>query len=118
MDQSQGIAMAEAELRRVSDEIRARLNARWVETTDKDSPHGLASLMEAVEEFEATVERKGGDLMVDEPVRSGRPAAPDDASFVLPARNGGETLAGYIARVMQARDRAEQAPSRASGRKE
>jgi hypothetical protein len=97
------------ETQRVRDEISARLRARGVQTTQRDSSDDLARLLDAVEQFEQTVERKGGDLMVDEPVGSGRPAEPDDRSFVLPARGDREPIDAFIERVVAARDRAARA---------
>src|SRR5271169_4570622 len=96
----------DAEARRVSDQIAERLRARGVETTRHDSPEGLVRLLEAVEEFERTVERKGGDLMVDEPIRAGLPLNPDAAAFVLPVRTENETIAAFIVRIAKARDQA------------
>lgn len=62
----------------------------------------LADLEDAVESFERAIERAGGDLMVDEPVASGKPIAPDDASFVLPARKPSEAASAYIMRIHDA----------------
>jgi hypothetical protein len=91
------------ETRRVRDEVADRLRARGIETTQADSLEDLVRLLEAVEEFERTVERKGGDLMVDEPVGSGRPLSPDAKAFVLPTRVGGESISALIARIAEAR---------------
>jgi hypothetical protein len=99
----------DAESRRVNDQIVERLRARGVASTRHDSPEGLVRLLEAVEEFERTVERKGGDLMVDEPVGGTRPLSPDAAAFVLPTRTENETIAAFIVRIAKARDRAAQA---------
>lgn len=96
----------DADLRRVRDEVLARLHARGVEATQHESSEDLVLLLDAVEEFERTVERAGGDLMVDEPVGNDGPINPDDASFVLPARQGNEPIASFIARIAAARDRA------------
>lgn len=98
-------APMDPELGRVRDEIIARLRARGIETSHRDSPEDLVRLLDVVEEFERTVESKGGDLMVDEPVGSGRPTEPDDPSFVLPARVGQESVDAFIKRVERARDR-------------
>ncbi len=93
--------------RRVTDEIIGRLHALGVEASHRDSPELLARLLDAVEEFERTVERRGGDLMVDEPIGTRRPTSPDDQHFVLPARADGEAADAYILRVAEARDRVE-----------
>ncbi len=103
----------DAETRHARDEIAARLRGAGVPTTDQDSADGLARLLDAVEDFERTVQRKGGDLMVDEPIGSGRPLKPDDRSFVLPKRGEGEPIPDFIDRVTEARDRAARAPRQA-----
>jgi hypothetical protein len=96
----------DSEIRRVSDEIVARLRARGVEASLRESPEDLVRLLEAVEEFERTVERHGGDLMVDEPIGS-RPAAnPDTRRFVLPTRAEHESIAAFVGRIAEARDAA------------
>ncbi len=94
------------ELRRVSDEIIGRLRSRGVEATHADSPEELARLLEAVEEFEQTVERAGGDLMVDEPIGSRPPIEPDVRAFVLPKRHAMESVTAFLARLAEARARA------------
>jgi hypothetical protein len=103
----------EADIRRVRSEIVDRLRSSGIEATHRDSPEDLVRLLDAVQEFERTVERKGGDLMVDEPIASSRPSSPDDNAFVLPARREHESAAELIERIAQARGRAAQAPRRA-----
>ena len=76
--------------------------------TGKESSDELVDLEEAVESFERAVERAGGDLMVDEPVTSGKPIAPEDSSFVLPARSASEAVAAYIKRIHHAATQAGQ----------
>lgn len=88
--------------KRIGEEIASRLRHQGVELTGKESSVELADLEDAVENFERAVERAGGDLMVDEPVDSGKPIAPDDTSFVLPPRKGTEPVAMYIERIQQA----------------
>src|SRR5260221_8828098 len=68
--------------RRVTDEIIGRLHALGVEASQRDTPEQLARLLDAVEQFERTVERRGGDLMVDEPIGTKRPTSPDDQHCV------------------------------------
>ena len=94
------------ELRRVSDEILARLRTRGVAASHADSPEELVRLLEAVEEFEQTVERAGGDLMVDEPIGSRPPSDPDVRAFVLPSRHAKESVTAFIERIAAARARA------------
>ncbi|HEY4219110.1 MAG TPA: hypothetical protein VGM67_18335 [Gemmatimonadaceae bacterium] len=100
------------ERRRVAEEIIERLRGAGVTTTYRDSPEDLVRLLDAVEDFEHTVERKGGDLMVDEPIGEGRPTQPDDAAFVLPPRDADEPIAAYIDRIAEATSRAGRAPRR------
>ena len=66
-----------------------------------ERPEDLGELLSAVERFEAAVEARGGDLMVDD-LRS---SEPDDRHFVVPRRGSGETVRAYIVRI----DEAEQA---------
>jgi hypothetical protein len=100
-----GLDDVEAGVRCVRDEVVARLEAVGVATTPEDSPDGLARLLEAVEDFERSVEWRGGDRMVDEPVGTRAPEQPDDPSFVLPRRVPGEPIESFIDRIADARDR-------------
>lgn len=95
-----------AEQQRVTDEVVNRLRARGVRVGGNETAEELVELLNAVEEFEATVESHGGDLMVDEPVGSKPVGEPDGPAFVLPARNSGESVAAFIERIATARDRA------------
>ena len=92
---------------RVREEVIARLNSRGVRTDAADSSEDLVRLLDAVEAFEAAVERAGGDLMVDEPVAGQRATQPDDILFVLPPRQGSESARAYLGRIDQARADAE-----------
>lgn len=94
--------------KRIGDEIALRLRHNGVKLTGKESSDELVDLEEAVESFERAVERAGGDLMVDEPVTSGKPIAPEDSSFVLPARSASEAVAAYIKRIHHAATQAGQ----------
>ncbi len=105
--------MPDDERQRVSDEIAAQLRARGVTLTGRESPEELADLLEAVERFERSVERSGGDLMVDEPVGPAAPIAPDDSAFVLPKRRNGESVRVFIRRIADAEARAAHARRRA-----
>jgi hypothetical protein len=91
------------ERRRNADEIALRLRDRLIEVDGSEEPDDLATLMEAVEQFEAAVELRGGDLMVDSP-RSSRPETP---GFVLPPRRDDESLRGYALRIREEADRIE-----------
>ena len=91
------------ETRRVTDEVIGRLRALGVSVTDDESSEDLVRLLDAVEDFERTVRRAGGDLMVDEPVGSDSPGEPDQRAFVLPPRANGEPIHSFIARIAKAR---------------
>jgi hypothetical protein len=94
------------ERRDVANEIAGRLRARGVHLTGHEDDEGLVRLLEAVERFESAVARRGGDLMVDEPAGADRPLQPDDSRFVLPRRQGSETVDTFIARIIIATERA------------
>jgi len=76
-------------------EVAGRLRHRGISVTGRERSEDLADLLSAVERFEGVVEAQGGDLMVDDLNSS----EPDDPHFVLPARERGETLRDYIARI-------------------
>jgi hypothetical protein len=101
----------DAETRRVREEVTGRLERAGITTTPDDAPDALVRLLEAVESFERTVELRGGDLMVDQPVRTDRPVKPDDASFVMPRRERGEAIDAFIVRLADARRRAARSPA-------
>ena len=91
---------------RVAAELAARLRSRGVQLTGGESDGELVRLLDAVERFERTVERHGGDLMVDEPADAARAREPDNQRFVLPARRTGEGVREYLDRIAEATDRA------------
>jgi hypothetical protein len=79
-------------------EVIDRLRRRGVTLTGTEKNEDLATLLEAVERFEAVVEAHGGDLMVDD-LKSSRP---DDRHFVLPRRRHTESTMAYVARIDEA----------------
>ena len=81
--------------RTVAIETADRLRGRGIAVRASDSGVDLADLLTAVEQFEALVEMRGGDLMVDDLKSS----EPDDVHFVLPTRKPRESVRSYIARV-------------------
>jgi hypothetical protein len=99
---------ADDDRRRVADETGARLRQRGVRLGGDETQDELARLLDAVEGFEAVVMRKGGDLMVDEPVSGRPPSAPDNPAFALPTRRDDESVAAYLDRLEEATDRARQ----------
>jgi hypothetical protein len=82
-------------------ELIARLNQKGVEPAAGASVGELADLLSAIDEFEAAVEKAGGDLMVDSP-DSSEPERPD---FVLPHPHDDETVSAYTKRVQTAASR-------------
>ena len=87
-------------------QVAARLRKRGLDVTGQERSEDLADLFSAVERFEAVVEARGGDLMVDD-LNS---TEPDDPDFVLPARKQGEALRAYIHRIEAATVRLEWRP--------
>lgn len=71
------------------------MRRRGIPLSGNERPEELADLLSAVERFEAAVEARGGDLMVDDLQSS----QPDDRHFVLPPRGPNQTLRDYIAHV-------------------
>ena len=93
----------DATLARAAAEIAARLDRRGVLLSGRETAEQLVDLLDAVERFELTVERAGGDLLVDEPLPGERtPLRPDNPSFVLPVRIGSESVAEFTGRVVDA----------------
>jgi hypothetical protein len=76
-------------------ELADRLADRGITIADADSDEAVVELWEAVEAFERSVEARGGDLMVDTPPSH----EPDDPRFVMPRREGTESLSTYTARI-------------------
>ena len=96
-----------AEERAVANQqVAARLRRRGLDVTGQERSEDLADLFSAVERFEAVVEARGGDLMVDD-LNS---TEPDDPNFVLPVRKQGEALRAYIHRIEAATARLEEHP--------
>lgn len=88
----------DAEIREVAGEVADRLRRRGIALGGDERPEDLADLLSAVEQFEAAVEARGGDLMVDDLNSS----EPDDPRFVLPPRSPDESARDYLARVQAA----------------
>ena len=104
-------ARDDGELMRVSRDVAGRLAARGISLSGYERPHELAELEDAVEEFEAAVEERGGDLMVDEGPR-GRTPEPDDSHFSLPRRAERESVSDYVERLARATSEVRRHPPR------
>ncbi|HKW49256.1 MAG TPA: hypothetical protein VJN70_17510 [Gemmatimonadaceae bacterium] len=94
------------ERRDVAREVAERLRARGIHLTSHETDGELVRLLEAVERFEAIVEDRGGDLMVDEPVGDRPPREPDDQRFVIPVRHSNESVDTFLTRIVLATERA------------
>jgi hypothetical protein len=92
-----------SEFQRVMLETADRLRQRGVLLTGKESGEELVSLLDAVEAFELAVERRGGDLMMDEPPEGETPQ-PDDVHFGLPRRREREAVSDYLVRILARTD--------------
>jgi hypothetical protein len=92
-----------SEFHRVMLETADRLRQRGVSLTGKETGDELVSLLDAVEQFELAVERRGGDLMVDEPPEGETPQ-PDDVHFALPRRHDRESVGDYLVRILARTD--------------
>lgn len=92
---------ATREVERASELLATHLKARGVLIHSRDNPDNLASMMEAVEAFEAAVEERGGDLMVDE-APAGKKVQPDNPEFVLPKRGANESATVFTDRITSA----------------
>lgn len=104
---SRPVDAREEEFQHAKDEIAFRLRDRGVRLTGNETGDDLTGLLDAVERFEAAVERSGGDLMVDEPIDGRSPIAPDNEAFVLPRRGGSESIPDFIGRIAVATSRAK-----------
>ena len=91
------------ERRRVMLETTDRLRQRGVSLTGRESSDELVSLLDAVEEYERAVERRGGDLMMDE-APEGETPQPDDVHFALPRRGPREAASDYLVRIQERTD--------------
>ena len=96
-------AQSREELHRVMLETADRLRQRGVLLTGRESSDELVSLLDAVEAYELAVERRGGDLMMDE-APSGQTPQPDDVHFALPRRGERESVSDYLVRLQERTD--------------
>ena len=85
----------EADVRRAAETIVGQLHQKGFEVTADDDSDELASLLSAVERFESAVEARGGDSMMNTPTSR----RPERRAFVVPKRQGDESLAAWADRV-------------------
>lgn len=89
---------SDRDLERARQTIAGQLARRQVAAHDDDEPEALVRVLEAVEAFEREVIALGGDLMNNQLATRN----PDDARFVLPRRDEGESAVVYERRVQDA----------------
>jgi hypothetical protein len=87
----------------ITPELRSRAVQKGVELDGTEAADELDDLLSAIERFEAAVEEKGGDLMVNQPQSS----PPENPGFVLPRRERGEHVVTYTERVQAAAEAVE-----------
>jgi hypothetical protein len=89
---------------RSEEQVRAQqhvaevLAHRGVLLAGDETGRELADLWSAVEQFESTVEARGGDTLTNAPDSR----EPDNPAFVLPERKAGESAADYTGRILEA----------------
>ncbi|HJQ22173.1 MAG TPA: hypothetical protein VJ867_17685 [Gemmatimonadaceae bacterium] len=102
-------ASSDDDLTRVARDVAGRLTSLGIALRGQETPDELERIAEAVEDFENAVERRGGDLMVDEPPR-GSAAQPDRPGFALPTRSAHESVNNYIDRLQRAAEEIRRGP--------
>jgi hypothetical protein len=103
---------ADDDVQRVSGELAGRLARLGIRVSGTERPEELLTIVEAVDRFEAAVQARGGDLMVDEGP-PGQTTEPDDRHFALPLRREHESVAQYVDRLARATDDVRRHPPRA-----
>lgn len=93
-------SIREQEREALHEELVSRLHQKGLMLSGDASDAELADLLSAIEQFEAAVEKAGGDLFVDS-LQSSQPERPE---WVLPHMRDDETVRDYTARVNQATD--------------
>jgi hypothetical protein len=89
------------EQRNARQEAESRLSSRDIPVVLGDQDEDVANILDAIERFEAEVERSGGDLMVNQ-IGSSEPEDPD---FVPPIRDSSEPASDYLRRIEEKIDR-------------
>ena len=89
------------EQRNARQEAESRLASRDIPVVLGDQDEDVANILDAIERFEAEVERSGGDLMVNQ-IDSSEPEDPD---FVPPVRDSSEPARDYLRRIEEKIDR-------------
>ena len=95
----------ERDLARARETIADMLGTRGIPVRGSDRSADLARLLDAVEMFEESVARAGGDSLTNAPDS----VAPDNPRFVLPTRGESEPARDYSVRVRAAASTATRA---------
>ena len=88
------------DVRRAAESVAGQLYQKGVDVSADEDADLLASLLSAVERFEAAVAAHGGDSMINTPDSK----RPENRAFVVPQRRGDESLEAYVTRVNAAAD--------------
>ena len=88
------------DVRRATEGVAGQLYQKGVDVSADEDADLLASLLSAVERFEAAVAAQGGDSMINTPDSK----RPENRAFVVPQRRGDESLEAYVGRVNAAAD--------------
>lgn len=87
----------------ITPELRSRAMQKGMELDGTEAADELDDLLTAIDRFEAAVEDKGGDLMINQQQSS----PPENPGFVLPRRHRGEHIVTYTERVQAAAEAVE-----------
>jgi len=91
-------SIREQEREALHEELVSRLHQKGLMLSGDAPDADLADLLSAIEQFEAAVEKAGGDLFVDS-LQSSQPERPE---WVLPRMRDDETVRDYMNRVNEA----------------
>ena len=87
----------------ITPELRSRALQKGMELDGTEAADELDDLLTAIDRFEAAVEEKGGDLMINQQQSS----PPENPGFVVPHRHRGEHIVTYTERVQAAAEAVE-----------
>lgn len=86
-------------------ELMGRIRQKGVFVSGNETTAQLDDLLTAIDQFEAAVIARGGDLMVNMPTSS----PPENPEFVIPRREAGEDVDVYAGHILAAAARLEKA---------
>ena len=85
----------DADLQSARATMIGQISERGIDLADGDTDGDIAELQGAVERFESAVMERGGDSFTN----TSESSRPDNPAFVLPKRQGDESLPAYIRRI-------------------